>query len=224
MTDAGEALLDRCLAYLREVGFSQLSLREIASGVGTSHRMLIYHFGSREGLLAAIVGRVEAEQRAALIDLTAGADPSAGADPFAGADVSARGTELSAGGVDVSAGGADVAGGRADLAEVGRRFWRQVSDPALAPAERLFFEIYAHALYGRDWTASFRTSVITAWVDPIVEALIASGLAPDDARRRARLGLAATRGLLLDLLITGDRAILDDAADLFNHLLLTPSE
>ena len=40
-----------------------LSLRELAAGIGTSHRMLIYHFGSKEGLLVAIVHEVEAQQR-----------------------------------------------------------------------------------------------------------------------------------------------------------------
>jgi hypothetical protein len=38
-----------------------------------------------------------------------------------------------------------------------------------------------------------------------------------------RLSLAATRGLLLDLLITGDRAILNDAADLFAELVTRPA-
>lgn len=167
------------MAFLQQVGFSQLSLREIAAGAGTSHRMLIYHFGSREGLLAEVVGRMEAEQRTALAELASVADPS----------------------------------------EVGRLFWRRVADPALAPAERLFFEIYAQALFGRSWTESFRTSVISAWTGPVEELLVQSGFSPDEARRRARLGLAATRGLLLDLLITGDREILDEAADLFARLL-----
>lgn len=183
-TQAREALLDRCMEFLRRGGFSQLSLREIAAGAGTSHRMLIYHFGSREGLLADVVGRMEAEQRVALAEI----------DRLAG-----------------------------DPVEAGRLFWRRVADPALAPAERLFFEIYSHALYGRSWTDSFRASVIQAWTRPIEEMLVRQGFSAPDARRRARLGLAATRGLLLDLLITGDRAILDEAADLFAHLLTAPA-
>lgn len=173
MAPAREALLDRCLSFLRGNGFSQLSLREIAAGAGTSHRMLIYHFGSREGLLAEIVGRVEAEQQAALADL------------------------------------ATVQGG--DLTEIGRAFWQRVSDPELAPAVRLFFEIYSQALYGRDWTASFRASVITAWQGPLVDLLVAHGFGRAEATARARLGVAATRGLLLDLLITGERDTVDAA-------------
>lgn len=37
-----------------------------AAAVGSSHRMLIYHFGSREGLVAAVVQWREADQRALL--------------------------------------------------------------------------------------------------------------------------------------------------------------
>ncbi len=176
MTAAGEALLDRCLTFIRSNGFSQLSLREIAAGVGTSHRMLIYHFGSRDGLLVEIVGRIEAEQRAALAELAATTD---------------------------------------DLSEIGRLFWRRVSDPALAPAERLFFEIYAQALYRREWTDGFRATVIAAWVEPVADLLARFGFPADEARARARLGLAATRGLLLDLLLTGDQDGTDAAAELF---------
>jgi AcrR family transcriptional regulator len=183
--NAREELLGRCLGFIQTSGFSQLSLREIATGVGTSHRMLIYHFGSREGLLAAVVGRIEAEQRAALAEL----------DRLA-----------------------------ADPMDVGRLFWRRVADPSLAPAERLFFEIYSHALYGRAWTAEFRASVISAWTRPVEEMLVRHGFSPDQARRRARLGLAATRGLLLDLLITGDRELLDEAAEDFARLIARPDD
>lgn len=182
---AREALLDRCVAYLQQTGFSQLSLREIAAGVGTSHRMLIYHFRTRDQLLAEIVGRIEFVQREALADLLS--------------------TER-------------------DLVEVSRLFWRRISDPALAPAARLFFEIYAHALYDRPWTGRFRTSVIAAWVEPLADVLVHHGYPPVEAKRRARLGLAATRGLLLDLLITGDRKAVDEASDLFTRLILRPAD
>ena len=67
--DARQQLLDRTIEYVAAHGMSDLSLRELATGVGTSHRMLIYHFGSREGLVAAIVTAIEAQQRVALDDL-----------------------------------------------------------------------------------------------------------------------------------------------------------
>ncbi len=167
------------MEYLQRTGFGQLSLREIAAGVGTSHRMLIYHFGSREGLLAAIVGRIEAEQRAALDTLN-----------------------------------------QADLTnlDIARVFWQRLSDPSLAPAERLFFEIYVQALHGREWTDGFRAAVIDAWERPLADAF--AGL-PDGAAR-ARLSLAVSRGLLLDLLLTGDRGAVDAANELFARWVTEP--
>jgi AcrR family transcriptional regulator len=59
-------LLEKAMAHVASHGMSDLSLRELAAEIGTSHRMLIYHFGSREGLVAAIVGAMEAQQRALL--------------------------------------------------------------------------------------------------------------------------------------------------------------
>ena len=57
-------LLAAAIEYLQARGISELSLRELAAAIGTSHRMLIYHFGSKEGLLVAVVQAVEEQQRA----------------------------------------------------------------------------------------------------------------------------------------------------------------
>jgi hypothetical protein len=43
--------------------------------------------------------------------------------------------------------------------------------------------------------------------------MVAMGFASEDARALARLGVAVTRGLLLDLLATGDRAAVDAAIE-----------
>jgi AcrR family transcriptional regulator len=181
---ARDELLDRCVGYLRQVGIGQRSLREIASGAGTSHRMLIYHFGGREGLLAEVVGRIEAEQREALAALAA--------------------TEV-------------------DPGDLGALFWRRLADPELAPAERLFFEIYVHALHGPQWTESFRAAVIDSWLALVTELFERLGFDQHEARLRARVSLAASRGLLLDLLLTGDRApdrvLVDEAAQLLGQLM-----
>ena len=40
-----------------------LKLRQVAAAIGTSHRMLVYHFGSKEGLLVEVVRRLEEDQR-----------------------------------------------------------------------------------------------------------------------------------------------------------------
>jgi AcrR family transcriptional regulator len=77
--DVGSAsrarLLKAAIGYAQGHGVSDVSLREIARGIGSSHRMLIYHFGSKEGLLVAIVQAMEAAQLDALAGIAADPDP-----------------------------------------------------------------------------------------------------------------------------------------------------
>jgi AcrR family transcriptional regulator len=54
VTDRRAELLDGATAWVIENGLATLSLRPVAKALGTSDRMLIYWFGSRGGLLAAI--------------------------------------------------------------------------------------------------------------------------------------------------------------------------
>lgn len=61
-TERRRQLLDALLAEFATGGIGDRSLREVAAAVGTSHRMLLHHFGSREGLLVAIVEEVERRQ------------------------------------------------------------------------------------------------------------------------------------------------------------------
>src|SRR5215207_8272354 len=71
---ARERLLDAVIDHIAERGISDLSLRELAAAIGTSHRMLIHHFGSKEGLWVEVIRAVEERQRAALADIAP--DPS----------------------------------------------------------------------------------------------------------------------------------------------------
>ena len=59
-----ERLLAAAVEQARRGGIADLSLRELAAAIGTSHRMLLYHFGSREGLLVAVARAVEEAERA----------------------------------------------------------------------------------------------------------------------------------------------------------------
>lgn len=63
-----ERLLAAAVQHALAAGIADMSLRELAAAIGTSHRMLIYHFGSREGLLVAVCQAVEEQQRAALLE------------------------------------------------------------------------------------------------------------------------------------------------------------
>jgi AcrR family transcriptional regulator len=51
------AWLDRAVDFVTETGLQQLTLRPLAAHLGTSDRMILYHFGSKERLLEAVIGR-----------------------------------------------------------------------------------------------------------------------------------------------------------------------
>jgi AcrR family transcriptional regulator len=176
VTAAGPAPRDALLAAVIDAierdGLGSRSLRDLARDAGTSHRMLIHHFGSRDGLMIAIVAEVEARTRALLREDTTDADTA--------------------------------------LAVT----WKQVADPSRWPFERLFFECYSRGAQGE------------APFDRLLPALVDDWLAAfprGRARDRGRLGLAVVRGLLLDLVATGDRAGVDRAVREFRSLLRASS-
>jgi len=161
MTTEGHArdqLLARVVAYAAGEGIAGRSLREIAQGVGTSHRMLIYHFGSREGLIAAIVASIEAQQRVVLAEISQGA---------------------------------------ADPREVMLGLWEQLTRPELLPFVRLFFEVFGLVAQGTPGTEGLRESLTRPWLDEASALAEGMGVATDTAE--IRLGVAVSRGLLLDL-------------------------
>jgi AcrR family transcriptional regulator len=161
-----QRLLDGAIEYTAENGMGDLSLRSLAAALGTSNRMLIHHFGSKEGLWVAIVHEVERRQRDLLVDLMP--DPTA------------------------------------SVSDAMWAWWKHISDPSLWPNERLFFELYGQALQGRPHTLPMLDGIVDSWLDPITEINVAIGVPLEAARAHARLGIAVTRGLLLDLLATRD--------------------
>ena len=168
-------LLDALIDEFARGGIGGRSLRDVAEAIGTSHRMLIHHFGSKEGLWVAIVREVERRQLEGVADLA-----------------------LEDG---------------ASFADATRAWWRHISDPALWPNERLFFEVYGQALHGREPAVQLLDGVIESWLRPTTEIAVRMGMHPYAAEAYARLGIAVTRGLLLDLLATGDRVGVDAAME-----------
>jgi len=63
MPDRKKVLVSKLIAYLQEHGPADLSLRPMAAEVGTSARLLIYHFGSKEKLLAKVLTEMQARLR-----------------------------------------------------------------------------------------------------------------------------------------------------------------
>jgi AcrR family transcriptional regulator len=170
-----DALLDKVLAYAAEHGIADKSLREIATGVGTSHRMLLYHFGSREGLLSALVGTIEEQQRAVLTALATGPDE--------------------------------------DGAAVMLRLWEQVSQPGLRSFVRLFFATVGLAVQGVPGTEGFLENLTAPWLDRGGEAQERLGFAVDPVA--LRLGVAVSRGLLLELVAGAEPVDVDASYRLF---------
>jgi AcrR family transcriptional regulator len=178
------ALLDRVITYLADAGVGDRSLRQIAAGAGTSHRMLIYHFGTRDALLVDVVRAVEERQRAALASMRSHTPR-----------------------------------------ELALEFWQRLADPALAPYERLFFELYGAALAGQESVAPVMGEgevgggIVTSW---LADESTFAGLSV----AQARMALAFIRGALLDLLATGDRPAVDAAVREFVELVwpLSPPE
>lgn len=179
-SDSRQRLLDAAVQHVTEHGLSDLSLRALAARLGTSHRMLIHHFGSKDGLWAAIVDEVERRQQQLLVDRGGVDEPDSIEDA------------LSA-------------------------WWHHISDPSLWPSERLFFEVYGRALQGHGDPALLERSV-TPWVGPAAQQAVQLGVPAEDAEALARLGVAVTRGLLLDLLATGEREAVDEAAALWARM------
>jgi hypothetical protein len=93
--------------------------------------------------------------------------------------------------------------------------WRFVADPAQGDFERLFFALYGRALQGDERVRPLLGETITSWLEANDALASVQGVPPEQARVHARLGLAVVRGLLLDLLATGDRAGVDASLELF---------
>jgi AcrR family transcriptional regulator len=93
-----------------------------------------------------------------------------------------------------------------DLPAYVRRVWERVSDPARDGEFRLFFAVYGQALQAPEAFADFLGHVVA---DPL------AAFAADGDEGTATLVLATLRGLVLDLLTTGDRHRVGVAADAF---------
>jgi AcrR family transcriptional regulator len=66
-----QELIDAALRYLLRHGLADLSLRPLAAATNTSARLLIYHFGSKEGLQAAVLDAMQARLQASFAELAA---------------------------------------------------------------------------------------------------------------------------------------------------------
>jgi AcrR family transcriptional regulator len=69
-------LLNASYVYVLEHGLSGLSLRPLAAAIGSSPRVLLFLFGSKDGLVRALLARARAEELQALDRARASASPA----------------------------------------------------------------------------------------------------------------------------------------------------
>jgi AcrR family transcriptional regulator len=172
-----QLLLESASRALLDQGMGDGSLRTMATRIGTSHRMLIYHFGSADGFWNAVLTHLRENEL------------------FQGNDLSL---------VDHTA-----------LSDAIVRAWDQFSAPQYLPVIELMFELYGRAIRDRAKYREFLDHVVMQWLNPLSHAFEQSlPISREQAQVRARLTLAAMRGLLLDLITTGDRRCTTAAIEL----------
>jgi AcrR family transcriptional regulator len=176
-------LLDAAVEYAAEYGFAELSWRPVAAALGVSPTTLVHHFGTKEQMLEAILGRLRER-----------------------VFVDTRGP----------------AGQRRDLATEARASWTRAFDPSREAEYRLFFAVYGRALQAPQQFADFLDHVIAYWMQALIE-VQGPDVDSTAASRKATLVIAAIRGLLLDLLATGDRVRIHETAEIFLASLEPPT-
>ena len=79
-----QELLEQCLAVVLEVGGFDFSINAIAQKIGTSGRMLVYHFGSKQELERQLIGLLEIRLREKLRSLQnlSGQEPEGLGEPL----------------------------------------------------------------------------------------------------------------------------------------------
>src|SRR5208282_5170236 len=178
-------LRHQAVDYVLSHGVGDLALRPLAKSLKTNARMLVYHFGSREGLMREILAGLR-EREDARIRTWFGnrKKPRSGNKPRT-------------------------------LPEFLRWYWRRLSTPRARPATRLIFELYSLALRDPQSYPGVLTDPLAYW-QQLVDS---SGVTSKVEAAQATLLLAATRGLLLDLCATEDRARVGRAMALLASLL-----
>ena len=180
-TEQVRHLTARAAQHVLAEGLGDLSLRGIAPALGTSHRMLIYHFGSADLFWEAVLREIrhmEQDWR------RQSHKPRRGQSALEAA-------------------------------------WERFSSPDYLPIIQLLFEIYGRAIRDTARYEAFLDDVVSSWLKPVQTYYVRRGLPLKEARARARLQVAVVRGLLLDLVTTGNRRQTTTAMRYFVELLQT---
>jgi AcrR family transcriptional regulator len=182
-TPRRQDLTTAALEYVVQHGLIGLSLRPLAASLGTSDRMLIYHFGSKAGLIADVL-ELANRQLGSRVASAVGA----AASPGSPRDVVANAWQLMA------------------------------SDDSDA-ASRIYLELCALSVREPETWAGFHRRLREPWLDMLRHNLVGLRIPAARAIVLATLILDTIDGLILDRLVTGERARVDAAARAFGELL-----
>ncbi|MDD5564904.1 MAG: TetR/AcrR family transcriptional regulator [Thermoanaerobaculaceae bacterium] len=72
MSERRQELIGKALDYMLAHGVAGLTLRPLAGAIGTSARLLVYHFGSKDGLITAVMDEVRARAQRSFAEAVAG--------------------------------------------------------------------------------------------------------------------------------------------------------
>ncbi|CAN5413928.1 hypothetical protein BH10ACT7_BH10ACT7_08660 [soil metagenome] len=163
-------LLTQVVEVFRERGTVDISLRDLAASVGTSHRMLTYHLGTREN----VHGLAMLELSRQYLQHFEGKRPASRAD-------------------------------------VVRAAWTRFREPSNRLQTQLLFSLSAAAAAHPDLDNAALAYDLDNFANALTAFGTAEGLAPDVARREARLIVATLLGLYLDFYVTRGSTTADDS-------------
>jgi AcrR family transcriptional regulator len=185
-----EELLDRAYRYALEHGLADLSLRPLAAAIGSSPRVLLFLFGSKDGLVRELLARARADELGFLErEGAAGLEGEAGLEGAAG-------------------GAGQNAASQHGLPEMVAATWRWLAAEPVRPLLTLWTEAYGRSLTEpRGPWSGFASQSVADWLEVLASAEPVrdpGDQAAEHAGADRTLALAVLRGCMLDLLATGD--------------------
>lgn len=171
-----EELLDSIVAIVRRTGLAGFSLDTLAAEIGTSSRMLVYYFGSKDELLGRIVYAIRRDHVQAL-------------------EASSSDTILEA--IDAWWG----------------HYRSNLSDM------QFFFHLATRSFEEPEKFKEFSSTAVNLWTSYFHKSLKNDDRSDAEAQALARLVLATVRGLMVDLLVTGDKDQVEASLEAFKARL-----
>jgi len=169
-------LLAKIIEIVRRTGLAGFSLDTLAPQLGTSSRMLVYYFGSKDELLGRIVYAVRTDTVNAFASRPAGT-----------------------------------------IIEAVDQWWNYYR--ANLADMQFFFHLASRSFEEPDKFAEFSSTAVELWTSYFHQSLRGVTKTDAEAQTIARLALATVRGLMVDLLITGETKRVEDSLGEFKSLL-----